>query len=145
MKIIFLDIDGVLNNSISNYEFDPVSVACLNLLIEATGAKVVITSLRKETEGMKILRSKLLNAGFTGGVIGGTPIMKGETKNGLVIETDLREKEILLWLSLAKKYNSELDFVIFDDVSQYKVLIKNFVYVDKETGLGPQHIEIAGK
>ena len=54
MRIIFLDIDGVLNNAKSNEEsltfpcIDEVNLRHLKHVIEATGARVVLTSTWKE-------------------------------------------------------------------------------------------------
>lgn len=54
MRIIFLDIDGVLNNAKSNEEsltfpcIDEVNLKHLKHIIEATGARVVLTSTWKE-------------------------------------------------------------------------------------------------
>ncbi len=48
MRVIFLDIDGVLNNSkhmaLHRGQIDPQNIACLNHLVEATGAKIVLSS-----------------------------------------------------------------------------------------------------
>ena len=91
MKIIFLDIDGVLNhqdwykrrhNTISQeeiaskypfYEFDPVSVANLNLIIDETGAKVVISSTWRHGRSVEDLQGLLNQVGFIGDVIDKTP------------------------------------------------------------------------
>ena len=54
MRIIFLDIDGVLNNAKSNEEsltfpcIDDVNLRQLKNIVEATGARVVLTSTWKE-------------------------------------------------------------------------------------------------
>lgn len=49
IKIIFLDIDGVLNSHRSAYAYhscklDPVAIELINALVEETGALVVISS-----------------------------------------------------------------------------------------------------
>ena len=44
MKIIFLDIDGVLNTYNSMDRFCPKAVSCLNEFVQESGAKVVISS-----------------------------------------------------------------------------------------------------
>lgn len=44
MKIIFLDIDGVLNRHGDGKDFEPECVANLNRVLTATGAKLVISS-----------------------------------------------------------------------------------------------------
>lgn len=50
MKVLFLDIDGVLNCATSNWQhrgfigIDPYMVAILNRVLEKTGAQVVLSS-----------------------------------------------------------------------------------------------------
>ncbi len=91
MKVIFLDIDGVLNhqewyqkradlvdqNEISSqypfYEFDPESVDLLNYIIDKTGAKVVVSSTWRIGTSPKDLQEILDRVGFTGEVIDTTP------------------------------------------------------------------------
>lgn len=43
-KLIFLDIDGVLDTYKSRYALDPVLMERLGVLLERTGAKIVISS-----------------------------------------------------------------------------------------------------
>lgn len=45
-KLIFLDIDGVLDTYKSRYALDPVLMERLGVLLERTGAKIVISSWR---------------------------------------------------------------------------------------------------
>jgi hypothetical protein len=83
MKVIFLDIDGVLNHyywyrerrSISNLphpldDFDPKSVSYLNNITDKTGAKIIISSSwRFDPDIINILHK----VGITGEIIGCTP------------------------------------------------------------------------
>ena len=83
MKVVFLDIDGVLNHyywyrerkdksNVSHplSEFDPKSVSYLNNITDTTGAKIIISSSwRFDPEIINILRA----AGVTGEIIGCTP------------------------------------------------------------------------
>jgi hypothetical protein len=91
MKVIFLDIDGVLNSqdwyvyrrdnvemdSVSAqypfYEFDPRAVERLNRLIEVTGAKLVISSSWRSGETVETLQGLMDRVGVKGEVIGLTP------------------------------------------------------------------------
>lgn len=101
MRLIFLDIDGVLNHQkfytrmplkeriesrrFLNDEwgevFCPVSTALLNDLITKTGAKVVISSTKRSTKYLKesyeanlrCIQKMWKNRGFVGEVIGTTP------------------------------------------------------------------------
>ena len=91
MKIIFLDIDGVLNHEkwyerryenidmglvvseYPKYEFDPNSVECLNWLTDATNAKIVVSSTWRLGRTVEELQELLKSVGVTGEVIGKTP------------------------------------------------------------------------
>ena len=43
-KLIFLDIDGILDTYTSRYQLDPVLMSRLGTLLERTGAKIVVSS-----------------------------------------------------------------------------------------------------
>jgi hypothetical protein len=91
MKVIFLDIDGVLNhqnwyqyryenidmklvsNEYPKYEFDPKSVECLNWITDATGAKIVVSSTWRLGRTVEELQGLLKSVGVTGEVIDKTP------------------------------------------------------------------------
>ena len=91
MKVIFLDIDGVLNSqdwyvyrrdnvamdSIQSqypfYEFDPRAVERLNRIVAETGAKIVVSSSWRSGETVESLQKLLDSVGFKGEVIGLTP------------------------------------------------------------------------
>jgi len=80
MKIIFLDIDGVLNCDMTypnNREypynhFDPNLVSNLNMITKKTGANIVITSSWRINRTFEELKDILKNAGVTGSIIGVT-------------------------------------------------------------------------
>lgn len=83
MKVIFLDIDGVLNHyywyrehkdksnlSYPISDFDPKSVSYLNNITDTTGAKIILSSSwRFDLDIINILHT----AGVTGEIIGCTP------------------------------------------------------------------------
>ncbi len=91
MKVIFLDIDGVLNSqdwyihrrdsvemdSIDAqypfYEFDPRAVERLNRIIKETEAKIVVSSSWRSGETVESLQKLLGLVGIKGDVIGMTP------------------------------------------------------------------------
>ncbi len=122
MKVIFLDIDGVLitlKNTLSgaaNTEneqddrniFDEAAVANLNRLLEETGARLVVTSsLRLRHSISQIIL--ILEAGGVvhPPVIGVTPFVIDNKNN-----SGQRGREILMWLS----ENSYVDdYVVVDD------------------------------
>lgn len=149
MKIIFLDIDGVLNSeqfvskcgdSWNGDQVDPVAVQRLNLLIKQSGAKVVLSSSWRLNEtGIKSITEvqELLNSlGIECTVVGVT----GELNNN-------REEEIDDWLSA----NSNIkNFVILDDDrlnpkrdSEDPFLNSHFVRTSWLDGLQDKHVEKA--
>lgn len=91
MKVIFLDIDGVLNSqdwyvyrrdnipmdSVQGqypfYEFDPRAVERLNRIIAETGAKIVVSSSWRSGESVESLQKLLDSVGVKGEVVGLTP------------------------------------------------------------------------
>lgn len=91
MRVIFLDIDGVLNSqdwyvyrrdSIAMddvnaqypfYEFDPRAIKRLNRIIEETEAKIVVSSSWRSGETIESLQKLLNSVGVKGEVIGLTP------------------------------------------------------------------------
>jgi len=152
MKLIFLDVDGVLNHSgwlgkrgdtdlpVDSpewfaLELDSMCVSRLNELITRTGAKVVVSSVWRCGKTIGSLQAILECAGFTGEVIGKTPHLGGE-----------RGEEIAEWLEDSHKlYGLEPfeSFVILDDDSDMGALIPFLVQTSFESGLQQDHVERA--
>jgi hypothetical protein len=115
MKIIFLDIDGVicLPSSMKFHLWgpDPNCVAQVNRIIEVTGAKIVLSSSWKHIEPTyPAAYQRVLNLGIRGEIIDHTP------DEGSIRGAGDREKEIHRWL--IESYGSLQDapgFVILDD------------------------------
>ena len=97
-KIIFLDIDGVLNTKEWHsrmtkdtpkdeygYAFDPVAVANLAHIIEETGATIVISSSWK-FYGVPKLRQMWKIRKLPGTILDITPKHKGEVSNYVIID-----------------------------------------------------------
>ncbi len=122
MKIIFLDIEGVLitinnglNETIDNNKghdehtiFDAAAVRNLNRLIEVSDALIVVTSSWRLTSSVTELVTILEAGGVKNPpIIGVTPyVSDGEPRRSH------RGKEILAWLT----YNpSVTDYVVIDD------------------------------
>lgn len=140
MKLIFLDIDGVINSSKyirtlnivdEIYFWDPEAVARLNVIIEKSKAKLVISSSWRVGRTLNQLKQLLNNnAGIKGPIIGKTPILTGD-----------RGREIDAWLkSCKKKIHS---FIIIDDGSDMEPHMDRLVKTSFCTGLLDQHINLA--
>jgi hypothetical protein len=102
-KIIFLDVDGVLN---TQPRFGPAlrseSIALLGEIVRKTGASLVVSSTwRLQEQDLALLRQELTKEGIGDRIIGATP----------VIHVNSRDEEILQWLAA----NPTRRFAILDD------------------------------
>ena len=149
MKIIFLDIDGCLNSQTSmkkngeeknNIEDDTPTteaIARLNKIVEATNAKVVISSTWRHGVSYHMMQRYLSVLGFKGKIIGNTPRLDS-----------YRGTEILCWLLEHKskiiknadstwyQYKEPIEsFVILDDDSDMESLSNHLVHINNMVGL----------
>jgi hypothetical protein len=147
MKVIFLDIDGVLNherfykerherrNEEAGWEhpyseIDITSVNNLNNLCDETGAKVVISSTWRHS-GLEYCKDALEKVGFTGEIIDITPTH----------ESRFRGLEILDWIKsneelIGDRYYNFTEYVILDDDSDMLYWQRNnFLLIDRFVGL----------
>ena len=147
MKIIFLDIDGVLNNRkwfshISNHpqdktktwlqkQFEPRAVSLLNDLIEAAGAKIVVSSSWRIGHTKDELQKLLQEAGLKYDLLDYTPCKMSNYYRG---------NEIQWWLNDHPEVTS---FVILDDNSDMLHLMDKLVKTSNNHGLQREHIEKA--
>jgi len=142
-KIIFLDIDGVLNSEVDfmlngnkeeRVDIAPRPMKLLNELIEDTGAEVVVSSVWRFGHTVESMQKLLESKGFKGNVVGLTP----SYGNGVV-----RGNEILKWIKdndeyLGIPYYNYESYVIFDDDSDMLLWQQfNFIKVDGYIGLTP--------
>jgi hypothetical protein len=140
MKVLFLDIDGVLihHKSIPIHTArkpDPACVKRLNEITDRTGTKIVVSSTWRMFEDFHIT---LKSWGVTAEVIGKTPISyeKGRISLGAT-----RGAEINTWLG-----ETEFDierFVILDDNNDVDPLLGSLVHTSMSTGLTELHVELA--
>jgi hypothetical protein len=159
MKIIFLDIDGVINSAFEwvstsergpapinttlwdIHDLTPKYIGRLNDIIAATGAKVVISSSWRIQYTYTQIEAMLKQQGFVGEVIGETPQFN-RTPDGVVQD---RGDEIKFWVNA----NDDIDaFVILDDIDFDGIInyyYPQFVHIKKSTGLLPKHVEKAIK
>jgi hypothetical protein len=147
-RLIFLDIDGVLNSvefraDNTNGEgvvivdgafdatahIDPLRVARLNRLIDATGAEVVLSSSWRRLFGLERTQSSLRAKGFAHQITDCTVRLVGEP----------RHVEIESYLAAL---GTSTRFVILDDAEDAGVGFgQNFIHV--LDGLEDEHIERA--
>ncbi len=142
MKIIFLDCDGVLvtqplfgtrYKNGNNKPFDTLDKNCvdkLNILIEKTGAKLVLSStwrFDKEYSAIEYLNTN----GVKGEFVGITPTS----------QTGIRGTEIQKFI---EKFDGSVDkFVILDDDSDMEHLSCHLVKINMKIGLTDEDIEKA--
>lgn len=160
MKIIFLDIDGVLNYGLyyknrteipdlysDTYplsEICPKAIGLLNNLIEKTGAKVVISSTWRMNSTQEQLQNILNERGFTGEIIDYTPIFQYTEENKYSL---VRGNEIQYWIdtNLSKLRGGRVqteykNYVIFDDDDDMLYTQRNnFIHVSPYTGLTQEY------
>lgn len=152
-KIIFLDVDGVLNsqsyhlrcklNDNSEWEIDEECVKNLKTIVDKTGADIVLSSTwrrMKDSHRLSIRLNMILDK-YGLHISGKTPWLHGE-----------RPKEIKTWLdNYISKGNGIKSFVILDDdfsVDEYKKygLENNVVktsFYEENGGLRMEHVEKA--
>ena len=137
VKIIFLDFDGVLINHAAlrtrrldpqrRPAADPIAVAALNRIVQATGAEIVVTSTWREEYSPEELRELLTRWDVTGAVVGKTPL------------AETRGEEIQAWLQA----HAVERFVILDDQSDMRPLQAHLVKTEAEPGLTQREAEMA--
>lgn len=132
LNIIFLDIDGVLNNITSMMAgplilFDQATVNRLKQIMNFTGAKIVLsTAWRLNPYLKKILIEELEKKGVKKElIIGQTP--------DLSIINKTRDYEILFWVYSNRDKIKK--WVAIDDLNLKKLPSKNFVRTKFHSGL----------
>jgi hypothetical protein len=148
MRVLFLDFDGVLNSvrffgadskrgyrrarrikyELPHEAIDPAAVACLNAIVERTGAKVVVSSTWRTVFGCESIAVFLERRGFVGEVVGCTPQIKSAQ----------RGEEIAAWIADEGPVDA---FAILDDHADMAHLKPRLVQTDTATGLLPEHVE----
>ncbi len=158
MKLIFLDIDGVLNNmgwlhtmyslgtdpmKLRRELLDRVSVGVLNDIVKWTGAKVVISSSWRWGRTLNDMRAILADNGFIGEVIGMTPVDGDLVKEILCMygERIQRGHEIRAWLKNHIMEGLEVEaYVVIDDSGDMAGVEDHLVLLNHDTGLQAEHI-----
>ena len=154
MKVIFLDIDGVLNSD--DYflqrhdddrlnphgyplsEFDPYPVKLLNNLTDLTGAKIVLSSDWRKDASLQQLKNLFEKVGITGELIGKTPILRNNRLYGETIRGD----EVSKWL--ADTHYKVESYIIIDDNNDFGMdQQKQFIKTNGITGFTKKDYELA--
>lgn len=151
MKVLFLDIDGVLNTKYwytqmdrntpkdkYGYAFDPNSVANLKRIVEDTGAEIVISSSWK-CMGLSQMEDMWRDRNLPGRIIGITP---NSVSDEMLLNADIdsielfhiRGEEIKEWLMKhAKRVSS---YAIIDDMdNMLPEQQSHFVQSNPEVGI----------
>jgi len=150
MKLIFLDIDGVMNND-ETFERKKnakkvTEIICrescrrLQTVIDATGAKIVVSSAWRSRELEEFSACLFIDRHH---FIGRTPwlrrrshffVVKGEKCQGW--SSERRGTEIATWLANNPDVAREVTrFVILDDEADMEPLMEHLVQTDFMTGL----------
>jgi HAD domain in Swiss Army Knife RNA repair proteins len=156
VRVIFLDVDGVLNNggywqrvpqTERNHEdFDPDSVEALNLIVEKSKARFVISSTWRLHHTLREMRSIFRRNGVKGVILDFTPEeyeVVVRRAYGSVDKPRQRGYEIATWLD-EQEVKPE-GFVIIDDDSDMAHLMEFLVKTDSMKGLQMEHVEPALK
>ena len=155
-KIIFLDIDGVLNSEksmskIGKEYFEDIPhkmhIKHLYKIIKATGAIVVISSTWRLGCSNYFMFGYLFYAlGFKIEVIGITPRIPGEQR-GQEIQKWIKQRNIEANRnnSFSDYINEVGNFIILDDDSDMKGIMDHLILTDGRYGLQKKHIKQAIK
>jgi hypothetical protein len=142
MKIIFLDIDGVLNSESEDYEgklwrLSEPAISRVNTIAERTGARIVLTSDWRRYHGLQRCGEVLRAHGLDANIVDATPNLESPRT---VHEEDfeptayferLRRSEIDAWMQLHDVHA----FVVIDDLAVFAREHPNMILTDATTGL----------
>lgn len=131
MKIIFLDIDGVLTTLRTKYHHgDTECVQRLNALTKETDSSIVVSSTWRKG-GLRSIRQTLKTWGITAPIYGITPDLSAQ-RGELAIAVP-RGREILAWLETHVS-QSITHFVILDDSDDMEWLKPLLIQTDPYAG-----------
>jgi len=138
MKLIFLDLDGVVNNRTTMDRVvidpsrpldivDPINVKAFNRISDQTGAWIVVSSTwRYRYPARSMMQVVLGSLGIHGMIEGCTPRLPGENVT--------RGEEIQAWFDAHPEWKNA-EFIVVDDSSDISPFEDRFVHVSFETGL----------
>ena len=125
IRVVFLDIDGVLNNPNTRrgsiLSLDPVCIANLNRITRETGARIVVSSTWRRFDGINDI---LGHRGIIAEIIWITPDLDRD-----------RGSEIAEWLRYSTRFFDVSGVVILDDDNDMGRLSDHLVQTDPVIGL----------
>ncbi|NEW06863.1 hypothetical protein GK047_12690 [Paenibacillus sp. SYP-B3998] len=133
MKLIFLDIDGVMvtsrhfvqSNRYFGHEFDPECIKNLKAILDITSANIVVSSSWREGRTLKQLQS-IFEINGINKVIGMIPIIDGA----------IRGREVKEYLNNTKELGMDISaFVIIDDEEEMGELETYLIETEFNTGI----------
>lgn len=140
MKVLFLDIDGVLNyvggpTECGMYGLLPEKVALLERIIDATQCKVVLSSTWRKFDRTLAKVDRMLDSiGYE--LLDATPIL--DRKEGLLWVGQTRGCEIKAWLD---QHPEVTQFVILDDDSDMGGLFPFLIKTSTFSGLTEAEVQ----
>lgn len=134
-RYVFLDIDGTVTSGRSHYYFDPDCFDCLGRILDATDARIVITSSWK---GRTVKETIRYLTDTRDPFVAGHPFpfcdkIVGVTRDWPVVDDDYtRGKEVDAYL----KQHSCSSYVILDDIQDFMPeQLGHFVCIHDSTGI----------
>lgn len=132
-KIIFLDVDGVLQTPEDTYDFNPSKMRMLGEIVARTDAAIVISSdWRRNPSSIARLRSELLHYGLT--IFDITHFAERRVKRKEEIKKWLRENEG--WTTVAIIDDDEYAMVY----SPKEGRLIRFFKIDGNVGITDDHV-----
>lgn len=151
MKVIFLDIDGVLNSNdfvcsqrfeakadkgFPDSHLDENAIARINKLCEETGAKIVLSSTWRSIDNvLEVLKRNGLKAD----IVDKTPNLDRKLESGLWT-SKIRGDEIQAWLD---ENECEQYLIIDDDRDMLEKQKERFICTDAEHGFTKKQLHTA--
>lgn len=154
MRVVFVDIDGVLNSDRLFAEhpspegaswwsadaIDPSAVALLEALLERTGAVVVLSSSWRKRATLDELRAMLRTRGLSIPVFAATPSLY-RSPEGV---RPTRGDEILAWLAAESARGARVErWVVLEDEEELGEVEARCVRTDARVGLTASDVERA--
>jgi hypothetical protein len=134
--VLFLDVDGVLNQCGTFHDIQGEKVALLHQIVAETRCSIVVSSTWRRTERTRKLLTGLLQEGGVS-IADWTPCLDRISDTGL-LQIAERGHEIQAWLDAHPEITR---FVILDDSSDMAHLMEHLVQTDTFTGLTETQVQ----